>query len=95
MNKTQFFALPVAALALFAGANAFAAKEIKISGNNTSYSEADVQKVAATAVSMGVKEPVRLNLAAGNLTVSGNSSTKCVFKVGNGPTPQIQGVSCK
>mgnify|MGYP003468842632 len=44
---------------------------------------------------MGVKEPVNLSLAGGNLTVSGSSATQCVFKVGSGSKPQIQGVSCK
>lgn len=94
MNKTKFFALSaVAALAL--SANAYAAKEIKVASNNTPYSQDNVQKLAATAVSMGVKEPVSLNLAGGNLTISGSSATKCVFKVGSGDTPQIQGVNCK
>ena len=95
MTKTKIFALLAGAAALAFGANAYAAKEIKVSGNNTSYSADDVQKLAATAVSMGVKEPVNLNLASGNLTVSGSSATKCVFKVGSGSNPQIQGVSCK
>lgn len=71
------------------------AKEIKIAANNTSYSDADVQKLAATAVGMGVKEPVSLSGSNGNLTVSGSSATRCNFKVGNGAAPQIQGVSCK
>lgn len=94
MNKTKFFALSaVTALAL--SANAYAAKEIKVASNNTPYTQDNVQKLAATAVSMGVKEPVNLNLAGGSLTVSGSSATKCVFKVGDGDTPKIQGVNCK
>lgn len=95
MTKTKIFALLAGAAVLAFGANAYAAKEIKVAGHNTSYSADDVQKLAATAVSMGVKEPVNLNLAGGNLTVSGSSATKCVFKVGSGSKPQIQGVSCK
>lgn len=71
------------------------AKDITISGNNTPYSGADVQKLASTAVKMGVKEPVKLNLQGGNLNVSGSSSTACVIKVGTGNTPQIGGISCK
>lgn len=77
-------------LAMSAGA-----KDIKIDGNNTSYAPEEVQKLASTAVKMGVKEPLNMNLAAGNLTVSGASSTKCVIKVGTGQTPQIVGISCK
>ena len=55
MNIRKISAL--AAISVFAAATAYA-KEIKIDANNTSYSEADVQKLAATAVGMGVKEPV-------------------------------------
>ena len=64
MTKTKLFALLAGAVALAFGANAYAAKEIKVSGNNTSYSADDVQKLAATAVSMGVKEPVNLEIRA-------------------------------
>lgn len=71
------------------------AKDIGISANNTNYSKAEVQKLAATAVGMGVKEPVSLNLQGGNLTVSGSTSTSCVLKVGTGNTPKIAGISCK
>lgn len=84
----------LAAISVFAAATAYA-KEIKIVANNTSYSEADVQKLAATAVGMGVKEPVSLNGGSGSITVSGSSATQCSFKVGNGDDLQIQGVSCK
>ena len=94
MKKIKFFALSAAA-ALLAAAPVYAAKEIKVASNNTSYTQDNVQKLAATAVSMGVKEPVSLNLSGGSLTVSGSSSTKCVFKVGDGDTPRIQGVNCK
>ena len=94
MKKTKFFVL-YAAAALLTAANAYAAKEIKVASNNTSYTQDNVQKLASTAVSMGVKEPVNLNLSGGNLTVSGSSATKCIFKVGDGDTPKIQGVNCK
>lgn len=92
MNIRKISAL--AAISVFAAATAYA-KEIKIDANNTSYSEADVQKLAATAVGMGVKEPVSLNGSSGSITVSGSSATQCSFKVGNGVALQIQGVSCK
>ena len=83
MKFNKFLALTAAAGLAFS-VNAYAAKEIKIASNNTPYSEADVQKLAATATGMG-----------GTVTVSGSSATKCTFKVGAGDTPQIQGVSCK
>ena len=86
MNSKKFLALVSVAVGLSFSFNAYAAKEIKISSNNTAYSDADVQKLAATAVGMG---------GNGVVTVSGSSATKCAFKVGNGDTPQIQGVSCK
>ncbi|WP_455518660.1 hypothetical protein [Neisseria cinerea] len=92
MNIRKISAL--AAISVFVAATAYA-KEIKIDANNTSYSEADVQKLAATAVGMGVKEPVSLNGGSGSITVSGSSATQCSFKVGNGDDLQIQGVSCK
>ena len=76
MNITKFLALSVAAAGLAFSANAYAAKEIKISSNNTSYSAADVQKLAATAVGMAVKEPVSLTAVSGVLTLSGSSATK-------------------
>ena len=94
MKISKILVLPIIAAVLALSANSYA-KEIKISSNNTSYSDADVQKLAATAVGMGVKEPVSLNAAGGTVTVSGSSATKCTFKVGAGDTPQIQGVSCK
>lgn len=94
MNIRKISAL--AAISVFVAATAYA-KEIKIDTNNTSYSEADVQKLAATAVGMGVKEPVSLNggSGSGNITVSGSSATQCSFKVGNSDDLQIQGVICK
>ena len=95
MKQIKRFALLAAVAALALGANAYAAKEIKIAANNSGYSADDAQKLASTAVSMGVKEPVNLSLAGGNLTVSGSSATQCVFKVGSDSKPQIQGVSCK
>lgn len=95
MNSTKFLALTVTAASLAISVNAYAAKEISISSNNTAYTEADVQKLAATAMGMGVKEPVSLVLSGGVVVVSGSNATKCSFKVGSGDTPQIQGVSCK
>ncbi len=95
MNTTKFLALTAVAAGLAFSVNAYAAKEIKISSNETTYSDADVQKLAATALGMGVKEPVSLSRTSGTVTVSGSTATKCVFKVGEGATPQIQGVSCK
>ncbi|STZ76257.1 hypothetical protein [Bergeriella denitrificans] len=95
MKTTKFLALTAAAAGLAFSVNAYAAKEIKISSNNTSYSDSDVQKLAATAVGMGVKEPVSLNRAGDSVTVGGSSSTQCTFKVGSGAALQIQGVSCK
>ncbi|WP_066570474.1 hypothetical protein [Snodgrassella sp. CFCC 13594] len=71
------------------------AKDIAIAGNNTPYSQADVQKLAGTAVKMGVKEPVSLQLSGGKLTVSGSSNTSCTLSVGSGAAPQIGGISCK
>ena len=70
MKFNKFLALTAAAGLAFS-VNAYAAKEIKIASNNTPYSEADVQKLAATATGMGVKEPVSLNAAGGTVTVSG------------------------
>ncbi len=94
MKATKIFALFATSAALLFAANV-SAKEVKISGNNTAYNDADVQKLAATAVQMGVKEPVSLTASAGKVTVAGSSSTQCVFKVGEGAAPQIQGMSCK
>lgn len=70
------------------------AKDIKVSENNTPYTPADVQKLASTAVKMGVAEPVSLRLVKGNLTVSGSSKTSCIIKVGDAATPQIAGINC-
>ncbi|HFA2203433.1 TPA: hypothetical protein WLL89_000974 [Neisseria gonorrhoeae] len=83
MNIRKISAL--CAVAVFTVSTAYA-KEIKIDANNTPYSEADAQKLAATAVGMGVKEPVSLN---------GGSAAQCVFTVGSGGTLQIQGLNCK
>ncbi|ASK28290.1 hypothetical protein [Neisseria chenwenguii] len=95
MKTSKFLALTAASAALAFSVNAYAAKEIKIAGNSTPYSEADAQKLAATAVGMGVKEPISLNKAGAVVTVSGSNTTKCTFKVGDGDSPKIQGVSCK
>lgn len=84
MNIRKISAL--CAVAVFTVSTAYA-KEIKIDANNTPYSEADAQKLAATAVGMGVKEPVSLN--------GGSSAAQCVFTVGSGGTLQIQGLNCK
>lgn len=95
MKKNRLLALSAAVAALAFSANAYAAKEVKIASNNTPYSDTHVQQLAATALGMGVKEPVSLNRAGGNVVVSGSNATKCTFKVGDGDTPKIQGVSCK
>lgn len=71
------------------------AKEIKVASNNTVYTPEEIQKLANTAVKMGVKEPLNMNVASGNLIVTGSSDTKCIFKVGTAKTPQISGISCK
>lgn len=98
MNQNpRFLTMRMAAVAA-AGlllATTASAKTINVAEQNTPYGNDDIQKLASTAVSMGVKEPVKLNLQAGNLTVSGSSSTQCVIKVGSGNTPKITGVSCK
>ncbi|PSJ79523.1 hypothetical protein [Neisseria iguanae] len=95
MKSTKLLALSAATTALVFSVNAYAAKEVKIASNNTPYSETHVQQLAATALGMGVKEPVSLTRSGGNVVVSGSSSTKCTFKVGEGDTPKIQGVNCK
>lgn len=95
MKTTKLLALSAAAVALAFSVNAYAAKEVKIASNNTPYSDTHVQQLAATALGMGVKEPVSLTRSGGNVVVSGSGSTKCTFKVGEGDIPKIQGVSCK
>lgn len=95
MNKSKVFTLLAATAALSFGVKAYAAKEIKIADNNTPYTASEVQQLASTAVSMGVGEPVNLNLTNGTLTVTGSNHTSCQFKVGEGDKPKIQGLSCK
>lgn len=98
MNTTQRLALPGVIAIAAAGllfANTAVAKTVKVTEQNTPYQEADVQKLASTAVSMGVKEPVKLQLQGGDLTVSGSTPTQCTFKVGTGNAPKIGGVNCK
>ncbi|WP_373753725.1 hypothetical protein [Neisseria weixii] len=95
MKTTKLLALSVVAAALAFSVNAYAAKEVKIASNNTPYSDTHVQQLAATALGMGVKEPVSLTRSGGNVVVSGSGSTKCTFKVGEGDSPKIQGVNCK
>lgn len=95
MKIKNFLALSTLAAGLAFSVNAVAAKEIKITANDTPYSEADVQKLAAAASGMGVKEPMSLSKNGGSVKVSGSSSTQCTFKVGEGSAPQIQGMSCK
>lgn len=95
MNIKKIFVLSAAVTALTVGVNAYAAKDIQINSNNTPYTSEDIQKLAATAVSMGVKEPVNLNLSGSSLNISGSNATQCTFKVGSGNTPKIQGISCK
>ncbi|MCF7521724.1 hypothetical protein L4G92_06655 [Neisseria sp. ZJ106] len=94
MTMKKLLALSAVAVGLGFGVSAYA-KEINISANNTPYSADDAQKLAATALGMGVKEPVSLNHNGGSVTVSGSNATVCTFKVGSGAAPQIQGVSCK
>ncbi|MFC5920769.1 hypothetical protein ACFPVS_08550 [Neisseria weixii] len=95
MKTTKLLASSVVAAALAFSVNAYAAKEVKIASNNTPYSDTHVQQLAATALGMGVKEPVSLTRSGGNVVVSGSGSTKCTFKVGEGDSPKIQGVNCK
>lgn len=95
MKTTKLLALSAAAAILAFSVNAYAAKEVKIASNNTPYSDTHVQQLAATALGMGVKEPVSLTRSGGNVVVSGSGSTKCTFKVGEGDAPKIQGVNCK
>lgn len=95
MKTTKLLALSAAAAILAFSVNAYAAKEVKIASNNTPYSDTHVQQLAATALGMGVKEPVSLTRSGGNVVVSGSGSTKCTFKVGEGDPPKIQGVNCK
>lgn len=95
MKTTKLLALSAAAAILAFSVNAYAAKEVKIASNNTPYSDTHVQQLAATALGMGVKEPVSLSRSGGNVVVSGSGSTKCTFKVGEGDAPKIQGVNCK
>ncbi len=94
-RKTQGLALLAVATAGLLWAGLAAAKTINVADHNTPYNNDDIQKLAATAVGMGVKEPVKLNLQGGNLNVSGNTATTCVIKVGSGDTPKIGGISCK
>ncbi|NUF08822.1 hypothetical protein [Snodgrassella sp. ESL0324] len=93
MNKSMRNSL-IFAIGLVVAASV-SAKEIKVASNNTAYSPEEIQKLANTAVKMGVKEPLNMNVASGNLIVTGSSDTKCIFKVGTAKTPQISGISCK
>ena len=94
-RKTQSLALITLAAAGLLWAGLAAAKTINVADHNTPYSNDDIQKLAATAVGMGVKEPVKLNLQGGNLNVSGSTATTCVIKVGSGDAPKSGGISCK
>nr|WP_279032162.1 hypothetical protein [Snodgrassella alvi] len=93
MNKSMRNSL-IFAIGLVVAAGV-SAKEIKVASNNTVYTPEEIQKLANTAVKMGVKEPLNMNVASGNLIVTGSSDTKCIFKVGTAKTPQISGISCK
>ncbi|MBI0164504.1 hypothetical protein BGI03_09815 [Snodgrassella alvi] len=93
MNKSMRNSL-IFAIGLVVAASV-SAKEIKVASNNTVYTPEEIQKLANTAVKMGVKEPLNMNVASGNLIVTGSSDTKCIFKVGTAKTPQISGISCK
>lgn len=87
--------LALALLGLTIAGSALAKDNINVNANNTPYSAGDVQKLASTAVKMGVKEPVNLQLSGGDLRVSGSSNTSCTIKVGTGKAPQIGGISCQ
>lgn len=70
------------------------AKTYQIKEDNTGY-EADVsQKLAAIAIPAGVKEPIKLSLQSGVVTVSGSTTTKCQITVGSDSKPKISNVSC-
>ena len=80
------------ALAAAVAAPAAMAKDIKIQENSAGLSEQLTENLAATAVSMGVKEPLSIRKSADGVTISGSSSTRCNIKLNDG---NIAGVSCK
>lgn len=94
MKISRFLALSTIAAGLAVSVGVYA-KDIKIAANNTTYSEAHIQQLAATATKMGVNEPVSVNRSGNSVVLSGSNATKCTFKVADGNALQIQGVSCK
>ena len=89
MNKKIAILL---ALAAAVAAPAAMAKDINIQENSAGLSEQLTENLAATAVSMGVKEPLSIRKSADGVTISGSSSTRCNIKLNDG---KIAGVSCK
>ena len=80
------------ALAAAVAAPAAIAKDIKIQENSAGLSEQLTENLAATAISMGVKEPLSIRKSADGVTISGSSSTRCNITLNDG---KIAGVSCK
>ena len=89
MNKKIAILL---ALAAAVAAPAAMAKDSKIQENSAGLSEQLTENLAATAVSMGVKEPLSIRKSADGVTISGSSGTQCNIKLNDG---KIAGVSCK
>ena len=89
MNKKIAILL---ALATAVATPAAMAKDIKIQENSAGLSEQLTENLAATAVSMGVKEPLSIRKSADGVTISGSSGTQCNIKLNKG---KIAGVSCK
>lgn len=93
MKKTaHIFAVICAALLSF---TAFAKDApVNIGGNQTSFSDADLQTLAANAKKMGVKEPINVSSADGGATlVFKGAAGTCRFKVEPGTT-KMKGISC-
>ena len=80
------------ALAAAVAAPAAMAKDIKIQENSAGLSEQLTENLAATAVSMGVKEPHSIRKTAAGVTNTGSSGPQCNIKLNDG---KIAGVSCK
>ena len=72
------------ALAAAVAAPAAMAKDIKIQENSAGLSEQLTENLAATAVSMGVKEPLSIRKSADGVTISGSSGTQCNIKLNDG-----------
>lgn len=83
----------LAALALISATAA--AKEPKIEENSSGIDDGKlINNIAAAAVGMGVKEPLRISKSGSNVIVSGSTATKCTVPVAGNP-PKMQGISCK